>query len=74
MLLWIGGGRYFELSMCTKHRSPDKECIIESYFSYSSTKIYVVSTPKNHLIEIFFEHQKHKFKLMSKKIIITTLR
>ena len=37
----------------------------KSYFSYFSTKTYVVGTLKNHLNETgFFEHPKHMFKLM----------
>ena len=36
--------------------------------SYSSTKTYNVGTQKNRLDEYSFEHPKHMFKLMDKKI------
>ena len=45
---------------------------IQNYFSYFSTKTYVVGTQKNRLDETVlcsFEHPKHMFKLMDKKII-----
>ena len=32
-------------------RPPDKECVTENYFSYFSTKTYVVGTQKNRLDE-----------------------
>ena len=38
-------------------------------FFYFSAKTYVVGTQKNHLNEtVLFEHPKHMFKLMDKKI------
>ena len=44
------------------------------YFYYFSTKTYVVGTQKNRLNEtVLFEHPKHMFKQMDKKII-TILR
>ena len=47
------------------NQAPRQECETENYFSYFSTKTYVVGTQKNHLNE----HPKHMFKLMDKKII-----
>ena len=56
---------------------PDKS-VLENHFLYFSTKTYVVGTQKNHLNETVqepsqwdgsFEHPKHMFKLMGKKII-----
>ena len=42
---------------------------MENYFSYSSTKTDVVGTQKNRLNEtVLFEHPKHMYKLISKKI------
>ena len=44
------------------------------YFSYFSTKTYVVGTQKNRLNEtVLFEHPKHMIKLSGKKIF-TILR
>ena len=51
---------------------------MENYFLYFSSKTYVVGTQKNHLIyrlnetdwDGSFEHQRHMFKLMGKKIIL----
>ena len=43
---------------------------IENYFSYFSTKTYIVGTQKNRLNEkVPHEHPKHMFILMDKKII-----
>ena len=47
------------------YQAPRKECVTKNYFSYSSTKVYVVGTQKNRLIE----HPRHTFKLMDKKTI-----
>ena len=44
---------------------PRYECVTENYFLISQPK-HVVGTQKNRLI---FEHPKHMFKLMDKKII-----
>ena len=41
-----------------------KECVIEKYFIYFSTKTYVVGTQKNGT----FEHSKHMLTLSGKKI------
>ena len=41
----------------------------ENYFSYFSTKTYVVGTQKNRLNDGSFEHPKHMFKTMDKEII-----
>ena len=44
---------------------------LEKYFSYFSTKTYVVDTQKDRLNEtVLFDYPKHMFKWMSKKIII----
>ena len=32
-------------------QAPDKECVTENYFSYFTTKTYVVGTQKNRLDE-----------------------
>ena len=64
----ISGSKLF-----AKFQAPRLECIPENYFSYFSTKTYVVGTQKNRLDE----HPKYMFKLMDKKIdkkIITILR
>ena len=42
---------------------------MEMYFSYFSTKTYVVGTQKNR----FIEHPKHNFNLMGKEIITILL-
>ena len=48
-----------------------EECVWENYFLYFSFKTYGVGTQKNR--DGSFEHPKHMFKLMGKKII-TILR
>ena len=41
-------------------RPPDKQCIIENYFSYFSTKTLAVGTQKNHFNQTgFFSTQMH---------------
>ena len=45
-----------------------KECVIKKYFTYLSTKTYIVGTQKNRLSNCSFEHPKQMFKLMDKKI------
>ena len=50
--------------------SEDPEWIPENYFSYFSTKVYVVGTQKNSLDEmVLLSTPEHRFKLMGKKII-----
>ena len=44
------------------------ECVTKYYFSYFSTKTYVVGSQKNRLNETF-EHPKHMLKLMGKKYL-----
>ena len=47
-------------------RPPDKS-VLENYFSYFSTKTYVVGTQKKlSQWDGSFEHTKHMFKLMGK--------
>ena len=63
---WGGGGGP-ELAVFDKvsyNRTPDKSVYWKKYFSYFSTKLYVVGTQKNRLNE----HPKHMFKLMGKEI------
>ena len=50
-------------------RPQDKSVYLKKYFSYFSTKTCVVGTQKNLLIDGSFDHPKHMFKLMDKKII-----
>ena len=47
-------------------QAPRQECVTENYFSYFSTKTYVVGTQNE---TDYFEHPKHMFKLMDKKKI-----
>ena len=44
------------------------ERVIKEYFSYLSTKTYVLGSQKNCLSDGSFEHPKQMFKLMDKKI------
>ena len=37
------------------------ECVPKNYFSYFSSKTYVMGTQKNRLNETVFEHPKHMF-------------
>ena len=53
---------YAQNTLFTSNRAQDK-CVIKNYFSYSSTKTYVVGTQKNHLNEAF---------LLSTKIYVIT--
>ena len=51
-------------------QAPRYECVTENYFFYFSTKTYVVVTQKNRLDEtVLLNTQKHRFRLMDKKII-----
>ena len=50
-------------------RPPDKSVYRIFYFSYFSTKTYVVGTQKNHLDEMVLLSTQNVFKLMGKKII-----
>ena len=55
-------------------RHLDKSVYLKIIFSYFSTKTYVVCAQKNRLDETVhpegsFEHLKHMFKMMDKKII-----
>ena len=45
------------------------ECVLENYFSYFSTKTYVVVLKRTFSMGLFFEHPKNMFKLMDKEII-----
>ena len=42
---------YHHYTSCTMYKAPRQECITENYFSYFSTKTYVVGTQKNRLDE-----------------------
>ena len=56
------------------HQDFSLECVTEKYFSYFSSKTYVVGTQKNRLNETgFYENPKHMLKLTGKKLF-TILR
>ena len=56
------------------HKIKTLECVTDKYFSYFSTKTYVVGTQKNRLNEtFFFEHPKQMLKIMGKKIFTILL-
>ena len=58
---------------CSLYTAP-QECVPKNQFSYFSTKIYVVGTKKNRLIEtVLLSTQKHMLKLIGKNIF-TILR
>ena len=59
-----------ESSMIDLLKAPRLERVTENYFSYFSTKTYVVGTQKN----CSFEHPKHIFKRMDKKILTSFLK
>ena len=63
-VLW-GGTHYLWIRVCN-----------EKLFSYFSSKTYVVGTQKNRLTaqDGSFEHPKHMFKLIDKKIIASLRR
>ena len=49
------------------------KCVLQNYFLYFSCKTHVVGTQRTVSMRGSFEHPKHMFKLMGKKIV-TILR
>ena len=50
-----------------EYQASIKECVLENYFLYFSSKTYVVGTQKNRLNETVLLSTQNTFKLMGKK-------
>ena len=59
-------GTHLRIKIIVQNRTLVKS--VYQFFSYFSTKTYVVGTRKKRLNETVFERPKHMFKLMGKKI------
>ena len=51
--------RAFTGQQCNKYKTSRLECVIENYFSYFSTKTYVVGAQKNRLNETVLLHTQN---------------
>ena len=56
-------------SKVTDYAALIAKCVTENYFSYFSTKTYVVGTQKTRLNETVLLSTKNMFKVMGKKIM-----